>query len=89
MEENYFPYYLLKVIENDMKYMLQEKKRKFFFLNAISWQFIHSLFIHPLSCYEGLLLWNILWKKWTKKKKYTTSLKYIARILISRFLLQH
>lgn len=31
MEENYFPYYLLKVIENDMKYMLQEKKKEGFF----------------------------------------------------------
>lgn len=43
MEENYFSYYLLKVIENDMKYMFQEQKKvKFFFLKC---NFFGSLFI--------------------------------------------
>lgn len=57
MEENYFSYYLLKVIENDMKYMFQEKKSEvFFFKMQFLWQFIHSLFIHPLSRCEGFLL---------------------------------
>lgn len=31
MEQNYFSYYLPKVIENDMKYILQEKKNQVFF----------------------------------------------------------
>lgn len=41
MEENYFSYYLLKVIENDMRYMLQEKKSEFFF----KCNFFGSLFL--------------------------------------------
>lgn len=54
------------------------------------WQFIHWLSIPPLT------LWRLFYyetfcaeKNEPEKKKYTTSLKYIARILISRFLLQH
>lgn len=56
IEENYFSYYLLKVIENDMRYMLQEKKKVNFFLNAISLA-VYSFVIHspPARC-EGLLL---------------------------------
>lgn len=34
------------------------------------WQFIHSLFIHPLSSCKGFLLWNILWKKNEQKEVY-------------------
>lgn len=90
MERNYIFYYLPTVIENEMKYILYSpKKSRFFF--PLKCNFSRSLFIwyafpsfHDMEafCYE-----TFNEKKWTKK--YTTSLKYIARILIFSFLLQH
>lgn len=71
MEENYFSYYLLKVIENDMKYMLQEKKKgKFFSKNAISLA-VYSFVIHSPPCtLRRLSIMKHSVKKMNKKKVY-------------------
>lgn len=70
MEENYFSYYLLKVIENDKKYMFQEKKSEvFFFLKC---NFFGSLFIRysfTLSHVAKAFYYETFCEKNEQKKK--------------------